>query len=247
MPTWTRHLYEHDRLAIAKGEVNGHSGVHKFGAVPAMSQNQSGTIWDINDTNYPWSSLTSASILTVPAVNASDNGKEIIVIGLGADYAEQSEVISVSSAGPVTTTKSFLRVYRAYMYNGSSTNIADINIQVSGTTVARISAGKGQTLMAVYTVPAGYTAYITKGVCSCQAGADATGDMYVRYGGQSAFRIGHSFEVSGSGGQYIYDFDVPVAIPEKSDIDVRARVRSNNARITAAFDLILMRNEYGHQ
>lgn len=247
MPTWTRHLYEHDRLAIAKGEVNGHSGVHKFGAVPAMSQNQSGTIWDINDTNYPWSSLTSASTLTVPAVNASDNGKEITIIGLDANYAEQSEVISVSSAGSVTTTKSFLRVYRAYMYNGSTTNVGDINIQVSGTTVARISSDKGQTLMAVYTVPAGYIAYLTKGVCSCQAGADATGDMYIRYGGQSAFRIGHSFEVSGAGGQYIYDFDVPVAIPEKSDIDVRARVRSNNARITAAFDLILMRNEYGHQ
>lgn len=247
MPTWTRHLYEHDRLAIAKGEVNGHSGVHKFGAVPAMSQNQSGTVWDVNDTNYPWSSLTTASTLTVPAVNASDDGKEITVIGLDADYAEQTEVISVSSAGSVTSTKSFLRVYRAYMYNGSTTNVGNINIQVGGTTVARISAGKGQTLMAVYTVPAGYTAYLTKGVCSCQAGADATGNMYVRYGGQNAFRIGHSFEVSGAGGHYTYDFDVPVAIPEKSDIDVRVTVRSNNARITSAFDLILMQNTYHHQ
>jgi hypothetical protein len=32
MPTWTRHLYEHNPLAIAKGEVNGYSVVHKFGA-----------------------------------------------------------------------------------------------------------------------------------------------------------------------------------------------------------------------
>jgi len=31
-------------------------------------------------------------------------------------------------------------------------------------------------------------------------------------------------------------------MPEKTDIDVRATVRSNNARVTAAFDLILIDN-----
>jgi len=46
--------------------------------------------------------------------------------------------------------------------------------------------------------------------------------------------------VSGAGGPYRYPFQFPVAIPEKSDIDVRATVRSNNARITAAFDMLLI-------
>lgn len=96
--------------------------------------------------------------------------------------------------------------------------------------------------MAVYTIPAGYTGYLTKGVCSIQSGGDATGNMYVRYFGQSSFRVGHSFEVVGAGGQYVYDFSVPIAIPEKSDIDVRAFVRSNNSRVTAAFDVILIKN-----
>ena len=64
--------------------------------------------------------------------------------------------------------------------------------------------------------------------------------MFVRYFGQDTFRIGHSFEVAGDGGQYFYKFAVPIRIPEKSDIDVRASVRSNNARITAAFDVILI-------
>lgn len=97
--------------------------------------------------------------------------------------------------------------------------------------------------MAIYTVPAGYTAYLMQGTCTVQAGADGTGDMFIRYFGQSSFRIGHSFEVSGTGGQYLYPFPVPIAIPEKSDIDVRIAVRSNNARCTAAFDIVLIPNK----
>lgn len=65
--------------------------------------------------------------------------------------------------------------------------------------------------------------------------------MFVRYGNQETFRVGHSFEVSGTGGPYLYQFTVPIRIPEKSDIDVRATMRSNNARITAAFDMVLVR------
>jgi len=229
-------------LGVSANHYDGLSHVHKFGAVPAMSQNQTGTVWDVNDTNYPWSSFASAGTLSVPAVNASDNGKTIRIIGLNASYDEIQEDVTVSSAEATATSNSFIRVYRAFVTNGSATNVANINVQKGGTTVLRISANKGQTLMAVYTVPAGYTAYLLKGVATCQSGADATGDMFVRYFGESAFRVGHSFEVSGSGGEYMYDFGIPLRIPEKSDIDVRATVRSNNARVTAAFDLLVETN-----
>lgn len=240
MPTWEKQLFKDSPLSIAQGEVSGHSLQHKFGAVPAMSQNQSGTVWDVNDTNYPWSSFSSAGVLSVPAVNASDNGKSLVIIGLDSDYTEISETVTLSSAGAVTTTNSFLRVHRAYLT--SDTNVAVVNIQKGGVNVARLNAGKAQTLMAIYTVPAGYTAYLTQGTSTCQDGADATGDMFIRYYGQGAFRVGHTFEVCGDGGQYFYPFSVPVAIPEKSDIDIRATVRSNNARITAAFDMIIVKN-----
>ena len=227
-------------LQIARGQIPGHSQVHKFGAVPAMSINTTGTVWDVNDTLYPWSSWTTAGTLTVDRVNAADAAKTITIIGLDANYNEISENVTLTNATGNPTTKSFIRVYRAYMYNGSGTNAGNINIKKSTVTIARISANKGQTLMSVYTVPAGYTGYLAQGTMTVQAGADATGDMFVRYGGEVAFRIGHSFEVSDL---YNYEFTVPVRIPEKSDIDVRASVRSNNARVTAAFDLILIKND----
>ena len=226
-------------LGVAKGQFDDITHIHKFGAVPAMSQNQTGTIWDVNDTTYPWSSFDTAGTLSIPAVNASDNGTSIVLVGLDSDYLELTETVTVSSSGATTTTQSFKRIFRAYVTNGSITNVGDIVVQKGGTTVATIKAGKAQTLMAVYTVPAGKTGYILKGVATCQAGADATGDMFVRYFGQDSFRVGHTFEVSGTGGEYLYDFGVPVKIPAKSDIDVRCSVRSNNARVTAAFDIIL--------
>jgi len=226
-------------LGVAKGQFDDITHIHKFGAVPAMSQNQTGTIWDVNDTTYPWSAFDTAGTLSIPAVNASDNGKSIVLVGLDNDYLELTETVTVSSSAATTTTQSFKRIFRAYVTNGSVTNVGDIVVQKGGTTVATIKAGKAQTLMAVYTVPAGKTGYLLKGVATCQAGADATGDMFVRYFGQDSFRVGHTFEVSGTGGEYLYDFGVPVKIPAKSDIDVRCSVRSNNARVTAAFDIIL--------
>lgn len=230
-----------EKINIAQGEVLYTSSIHKFGAVPAMSQNQTGSVWDINDTLYPWSAFDTPGVLTIPAVNSSDNGNVIAVQGLDENFELVEENFTISSSTAVTGTQTFARVYRAF--NTTGTNVGNINVQRGGTTVLRITAGKGQTLMAVYTVPAGHTAFITQGVCTCQANADATGDMFIRYFGQTSFRVGHSFEVSGAGGPYHYEFGIPVKVPEKSDIDIRATMRSNNARITAAFDMILIQKK----
>ena len=226
-------------LQVSRGQIPGHSVLHKFGAVPAMSINTTGTIWDIDDTLYPWSALTAAGTLTVDRASASDANKVITIQGLDADYNQISENVTLTNATGNPTTLSFIRVYRAFMHNGSAANVGNINIKISTTTIARITAGKAQTLMGVYTVPAGYSLYVTQGVMSVQSGADATGNFFVRYGGESAFRIAHTFEVASA--EYFYAFHAPFKLPEKSDVDIRADLRSNNARITAAFDAYLIR------
>jgi len=228
-------------LQVARGQIPGHSFVHKFGAVPEMSVNTTGTIWDVDDTLYPWSAFATAGTLTVDRASASDAGKTITIVGLDSNYEEITENVTLTAATGNATTQSFIRVYRAYMYNGSATNVGNIDVKKGATTVARITAGKGQTLMAVYTVPAGYTAYLTQGVMTIESGGDATGDMFVRYSGEIAFRIGHSFEVASS--EYHYGFTIPQRIPAKSDIDIRASVRTNNSRATAAFDIILIKEQ----
>jgi len=237
------YFFNDERMNIARGLLKGVSDIHKFGAVPSMAVNTTGSVWDVSDTLYPWSSFSSASAVTVDRANASDANKVITIVGLDENYEAVTDTCTLTNATGNTTDggTTFIRVFRAFVSTGA-TNVGNIDIKVSTTIVARIIADMGQTLMAIYTVPAGYTAYLMRGIMTVAANADATGNMYVRYFGQDAFRIGHTFEVSGTGGLYDYEFSVPQVIPEKSDIDVRATVRSNNARATAAFDIILKQN-----
>jgi hypothetical protein len=232
---------EEEKIKISRGMVKDASFIHKFGAVPAMSQSSSGTVWDKNDTIYPWSAWNTSSNVNVDAASASDVGKHVTVVGLDANYNQMSETITLVGQNNNYSSNTFSRIFRAFVSDGEE-NAGQITIQKNTTDVAIISTTYSQTLMAIYTVPAGYTGYIYKGTCSAQAGADGTAGMFIRYFGQTAFRIGHSFEVSGAGGQYTYDFSFPIPVPEKSDIDIRITTRTNNGRYTAAFDLLLVKN-----
>lgn len=230
-------------LNVARGKVRGASSLHKYGATPIQSINTTATVWDKPDTLYPWSAFDTPGVLVAAQVGADDNGKVVTIIGLDENWDQIEEDFILSSTSAVTGTKIFKRVFRGFIKTGSN-NVDQFNFSRGGTQVLRIVAGLGQTLMAVYTVPNGYTGYLYQGVCSIQAGGDATGLMMVRYNtvGQ-AFRVGHTFEVSGSGGEYFYKFAFPIELPQHSDIDIRVTTRNNNSRVTAAFDMLLIKNE----
>jgi hypothetical protein len=90
MPTWTRHLYEHNPLAIAKGEVNGYSVVHKFGAnFDIDNGSEPETVWTGGGL-YPWSSLATAQTLYVLSESSEDTGT-LEIQGLDENYNLQTE------------------------------------------------------------------------------------------------------------------------------------------------------------
>ena len=231
-------------LNVSRGKVRGASQIHKFGATPSQSVNTIATLWDKEDTLYPWSAFDTAGVLVIGQVGAADNGKELTIEGLDDNWNLASETFTLSSAGTVTGTQTFKRVYRGFI-STSITNETEINVTRGGTEVLRILEDAGQTLMAVYTVPAGYTGYLYHGNASAQGSAHGTGYMYVRYNTTgNAFRVGHTFEVNGNGGTYDYKFSFPQELPEKTDIDVRMETGvSNNGRFTTAFDILLIKNQ----
>ena len=226
-------------LGVAKGQFADISHNHKFAAVPQMSQNTTGTVWDINDTIYPWSVWDSgAAQLNLVCSSASDIGLFLHVYGLDADYNQINETIEITATTGQTTSNSYIRVFRLYITDSGATNVGTIDLEYSTTKVARIDIGNGQTLMGIYTIPAGHTGYLLKGVASCKGTAEGSGYFYTRVFTENTFRVQHSFEF-GLGNQYDYEFPVPLKIPEKTDLEVRATVRSNNSRVTAAFDILL--------
>lgn len=231
---------------VIGGYITDHSHNHKFGAAPSISINTTASIWDVSDTLYPWTALDTPGVINVERNNAADDGMTVTVQGLDENWNYQSEDITILGADTLGT-KLWRRVNRAFVTSATAAvNVGNIDIEAlapGGTTVARIEANLGQTLMAVYTIPAGYIGYLYQGTMTIENGGDATGYMFVRRNGAGVtFRVGHTFEVT-SGSPYNYQFSFPPAIPEKSDIDVRALVRSNNSRVTAAFDILLVEND----
>ena len=122
--------------------------------------------------------------------------------------------------------------------NTGTTNQDDIRVQNGSDDVAIIKAGAGQTLMCVYTIPAGKTGYLLKINGSIDANNDALFRLYARPFGK-AFNVKGQFGVFASG--FNYDYPVPLKFGEKTDIEVKA-LSQNNVGGGATFDIILVDN-----
>lgn len=225
-------------LDIARGSISNSKIVHKFGANFDIDQGTDPeSVWSGGGV-YPWASLSSAQTIYCLSTDAGDT-TTLTLQGLDANYDEISETVTLTGTSAVTTTNTFLRVFRMTY---DATNVGTITartVSASGTVVAQIDAGYAQTLMAVYTVPAGFTAYLV----ALDATIDGTKTcqmlMYHRLFGKP-FRIAH---VAESDGHYRYDFTAPLTVPEKTDIDIRINeVSGNDARVTANFDLVLIKD-----
>jgi hypothetical protein len=227
-------------MLVAAGLITGHHPVHRVGVVPSMSISATGTVWDVNDTLYPWNVFDLPGTVTVDRAAAGDAGKTVFVIGLDSNFLEVTEEITLTSPTGNASTTSFARVFDITLSNGPAQNVGDIDVIKDATVVARMRAERGQSASGIYTIPDGKTGYLMKGVAGCEASADGSGDVYFRPGGSASFRAIHSFEVEGSGGEYEYGFTFPVLLPARSDIDVRITTRANNGRYNAVFDILLI-------
>lgn len=226
-------------LQASRGQIGYHTALFKYGYNPLII-NANETIWDAGGLySYPGSAL---AMTVTSAAAATDNGVTVLVQGLDENYLEVSEEVTLAGLGTATTTQTFLRVFRAYV-SGSTAPTDNITISNGGTTYAQITNGENQTLMAVYTVPAGKTLYVTQGVAT--HGTDTSGAfMTVRFmvrRPSGVFRT--QVKVDLIGGEILFPFTYPLEIPEKSDVEVRAICSKNqNNAIAAVFEGVLINN-----
>ena len=137
---------EDERIKISRGQVKGVIPIHKFGAVPSMSTATTGTVWDKDDTIYPWSTWNAgANTITVSSSSASDVNTSVIVVGLDANYDEIQEEIEMVTQNGNASSNNFIRVHGAFM-NAADTNVGTISIKNGETDIALITTGFGQTL-----------------------------------------------------------------------------------------------------
>lgn len=217
---------------IARGKVTDASAIDKFGYNSAVGGSYE-TIWDAGGT-YTYPSSAVAMTATSDA-GASDNGVEITIIGLDTNYAELTETITLAGAGTATTNGEFLRVFRAFVSNGqASTDV--INIDNGATTYAQIGVDFQQTMMAVYTIPAGKKGYLVSGNISSQKDKDLTAKLMMREEGGVLRTKGL---VLTPGTPFQRAWIIPQEIPAKTDVEIRAKAGATGP-VAAGFEIVLV-------
>jgi hypothetical protein len=222
-------------IGIAQGLVSGTSSINKFGyreSIPSSYQ----TIWD-GTADYAYAA--AGTILAVADNTASDDNGTVEVQGLDQNYALVTETLTIGGAA---SSNQFLRVFRARMItvNTGTTNVDEVRIKRATTDLAIILAGAGQTLMSLYTIPAGKTGYLIR----LQGNVDANNDALFRLisrplNGSFSFNVKGQFGVFASG--FTIDYPIPLVFTEKTDLQVVAKSQ-NNVGGGASFDLILKDN-----
>lgn len=243
-------------IPISAGLVDGYSFVEKFGSNLSVGANTE-TIWSYGGL-YTYLDVASTLFVdTVPGDDGEDNAtgtgaRTVIIEGLDASYSFVSEEVTV--AGAASSTE-FLRVNRAYVQttgtvltntkpllvstgaNGTGTVLADIATHGTGSN----EEGFGQTMLGLYTVPAGKTGYLmqwtlgSSGTSSVQA--------FLRYrpfaNGKVYRTLDNIYYVNG---YYVKDYVVPIQIPEKTDIEVQTYNTATGVAVSTSFNIILIDN-----
>lgn len=248
--------HEDFQLQVSREQIAFHQALYKFGYNPDINGVEE-TVWSQGGIySYP----TTAAQLYVSSSSGDDtNGgtgaNSVRIVGLDSDYNEVEEDITLTGQTQKITQTSWIRVYRMYITlagsgGGAAGTIYIANTGASagvptGTVYASILLGAGQTEMAVYTVPAGYTLYLDD-INFTSAVSLANSYLQVRFlqrdFGTNVFR--EQTRIVLQSNTYIFKFEYPLRIPEKADLEVRAiSVGSNNNPVSATWQGVLIKNE----
>ena len=219
-------------LEIARGNVTGQAAFRKFGSNQGVSSTEE-VISSISSQIVPWMPSAAVTVEIVSA-NAADGvagagALTVRIIGLDSNFDELEEVVTMNGTTAVTTTGSFIRVFRAYVetvgtYRGP--NIGAITIREvggAGDDILLVDALQSQSLTSHYCVPAGKTLFVTNYFVQVESNkamhvhvthAPGADDVTTPFTG--AARV--VFEMNGLVGTSHGTFLVPQGFTEYSDI-----------------------------
>ena len=171
--------------------------------------------------------------------------RTVKIQGVAADFSELSETVDMNGAGGVVTDASFAFVNRAQVMSVGTVDTNDglITGTIGGTTAFTIDAGTGQTQQAIFTVPLGCTAYMSRLYASVdKTGSAAAVDVNLwNRNLDEARRIRDHFGLVTTGTSALELHYTPYKIfAEKSIIWMEVQSSANNSDIHGGFDLYLI-------
>ncbi|RLG44739.1 MAG: hypothetical protein DRN81_03815 [Thermoproteota archaeon] len=249
-------------LSVAKGDVTGHSFIHKFGAAPNFDvENGFVTVWDGAEDGAVWELMnyvysTSAAIDSISSTNDGDT-QDVEIQGLDANYDLVIQTITLTGNTRKALTTDLIRVFR--VKNVNSSNFAGHVIVYENDTTGDdpgvpddsslirsvVHPENNQTEMAVFTVPDGYTGYMRSWYAST-AGAKRdsshTIKILARPFGQ-VFQLKHKANIDVTGTSYIqHEYVEPEVFAAKTDIEMQMDTDIDAAGVAGGFDIVLVAN-----
>jgi hypothetical protein len=216
--------YEPFDLQVARGQVDGHSTVNIYGFQAAVGVTPI-PVWE-NATAYTYP-VTATTMNLASSVNAgADLTATILINGLDASYAPISETLTLNGTTNVVTTKSYLRINSMAVASGAPTGAITLKNLTDTTTYARITANFGRTQMAIYTVPAGYTFYLSR--VNAYTSANGNDADFILYRNQQITPAGVT--TYSQQAPFTQEYSVQRVMPrpfvEKTDIQLQAKSSS---------------------
>ena len=148
------------QVQVARGKIAGVSGLSISGYNADVGTSYV-PLWN-GTTSYTY--LNTATQLTVWSTSASDTNVSVLISGLDSNYAPITETIVLTNGVTgVTTTQSFFRVNNMSLTR-TPMNVGVIKCGNNGktTVLCTIEAAAGRSQQTIYTVPAGYTFFLTQ-------------------------------------------------------------------------------------
>jgi len=240
-------------LQVGRGQIPFHQYVFQFGQAATVTTNQS--VWAGSGA---YAFPASATVMKISSGNANDTSagtgaRTVRIVGLDANYNVISEVVSLNGQTAVNTTNSYLRINDFYVLTCGSGNTAAgiiyagtgvVTTGVPATIYSAMPVAYNAQTQAIYTVPAGYTAYVSSYTFSSNNGTANTtcsGFLYVYQFGNNFPTIEASARFNG-GNAFDRHFDYPLAFVEKTDLDMHV-TSSNSGQMTGEMHILLIKND----
>lgn len=245
-------LTEPFELQVSRGQITGHRSVTIFGYNPDVDTSRV-TVW-------PYTGIiplpAAALQMKVSSSSANDTAsgtgaRTVFVGGLDANHNEISEIVTLNGQTAVLTTQSFLHINEAYVVTAGSSLSAEGDIYFgTGTVTAGVPAtvydlikfDYNQRITGSYTIPAGYTGYLSQGLFSAgQPGGSAqVSGRLMTVGADGIRRTIAITTVNNGSADYVFEY--PERIPEKTTLEATAQGSSNNNAASAMFILLMVYN-----
>lgn len=253
-----RGLYEPFDLQVSRGQITNHSRFFEFGINVSVGTAVS-TIWTGSAT---YAFPAAATVMTVSSSSTSDKGtatagtgaRTVLITGLDASYAVISETVTLNGQTAVDTANSYLRINGMKVLTAGSGNTSAGTIYIGTGTVTTgvpanvygiIPLAYNQSTQAVYTVPAGYTAYLSSYTfTSSYANATpvACSGFFVTYTG--SIPVIEATARMNSGNSFDRHFDNPLPIAAQTDIEMKCSASTGSvAAMTGEFHITLIAND----